>query len=108
MELVFLHKFHLKYHWSYRAGSAAMKELALSLKDASSVLICLHLNKTRRTIKTTESPGITPLQRFRNWDVKSAKCIAALDGGINASNRAAEAARLLQMVLELVPISLAS
>ena len=44
------------------AGSAAMKELTLSLKEAfSSVLICLHLNKTRRTIKTRRTrPGITP------------------------------------------------
>ena len=39
-----------------------MKELTLSLKDAfSSVLICLHLNKTRRTINTKRTkPGITP------------------------------------------------
>ena len=74
-----------------------MKELTLSLKDAfSSVLICLHLNKTRRTINTKRTkPGITPAAKVLDTGtlVRALNSIAALDGGINASNRAAEAAK---------------
>ena len=79
------------------AGNAAMKELNLSFNDAfSSVLICLHLNKTRRTIKTSRTrPGITPAAKVLDTGtlVRALNNIAALDGGINASKRAAEAAR---------------
>ena len=79
------------------AGKAAMKELTLSLKEAfSSVLICLHLNKTRRTIKTRRTkPGITPAAKVLETGtlVKALNSMAALDGGINASKSAAEAAR---------------
>jgi hypothetical protein len=79
------------------AGNANMKELTLSLNEAfSSVLICLHLNKTKRTIKTRRTkPGITPAAKVLETGtfVKALNKIAALEGGIKASKRAAEAAR---------------
>ena len=73
-----------------------MKELNLSLNVAFlSALICLHLNKTKRTIKIRRIiPGITPAANvFETGTYVSAlNKIAAFDGGIRASRSAADAA----------------
>ena len=60
------------------------------------VLICLHLNKTSRTIKTKSiKPGITPAANVLDTGtfVYALNKIAAFEGGIRASSKAADAAK---------------
>ena len=80
-----------------RAGNAKKKALTLSFDVAAfAVLICLHLNKTNKTIKIKSiNPGITPAANVFETGtlVKALNKIAAFEGGINASSNAAEAAK---------------